>query len=178
MCGLKSQTLSFPLIVYGIILVPGCKSRVIQHFLHLNLFILPCFYETLLLNVKTTDCAALSPFSCRETIFQPVSSQSISGVPERQKANIPQNMRELCSPSYPLALFQGASSHIKAHVLGLFCSGRCERSARGVGSAVASWLHSVVTHNGAPSRPQRASTSRALPLFKNVFVLLFFLGTM
>lgn len=45
--------------------------------------------------------------------------------------------------------FGGASSLIKACVLGPFCSGRCERSAGGVGSSVALWLHSVVTRNGA-----------------------------
>lgn len=58
---------------------------------------------------------------------------------ERQTADIPQSTRELCSPSYPLS--QGSSSQIKAHALGPFCLGRCERSVRGAGSAVASWLH-------------------------------------
>lgn len=63
LCGLNSQTLSFPDIVYSIILVPGFKSRVIQHFLDFNLFMLPCFCKTLSLNAQTTDCASLSPFS-------------------------------------------------------------------------------------------------------------------
>lgn len=70
---------------------------------------------------------------------------------ERQTSDIPQSTRELCRPSYPL--IQGSFSQIKAHVPGLFCSGRCEQRVRGVGSAVVSWLHSVVTHNGATSRP-------------------------
>lgn len=70
LCGWKSQTLSFPDIVYDIILDPGPASRVIQHFLRPNLFILPRFYETALLNVKAADCAALSPFLCRGTVFQ------------------------------------------------------------------------------------------------------------
>lgn len=70
LCSWKSPTLSFPDIVYNIILDPGSASRVIQHFLHPNLFILPRFYETALLNVKTADCAALSPFLCRDTVFQ------------------------------------------------------------------------------------------------------------
>lgn len=147
----------------------------------LNLFhISYSFTKTLLLNVKTTDCASLHPFHMQRDYN--ISTALVTVCIHRERgvrgADIPPNMGELCSPSYPLAPFQGASRHIKAHVPGLLCSGRCEWSARGVESVVASRLHSVVTHNGAPSRPQRASTSRALPLFKNVFVLLFFLGTM
>lgn len=46
LCGLKSWNLSFPVIVYNIILVPGCKSRAIQQLLHQNVLILPCFKES------------------------------------------------------------------------------------------------------------------------------------
>lgn len=141
-------------------------------------FCITTFHTTMLLGNSFSQCenhrlCFSQPFLM---LFKPALSQSITEMLERQTTNIPQSTRELYSPSY-LALIQGSSSHIKAHALGLFGLRRCERSARGVGSAVASWLHSVVNHNGATSRPQRASTSRALPLFKNVFVLLFFLGT-
>lgn len=170
LCSWKSPTLSFPDIVYNIILDPGSASRVIQHFLHPNLFILPRFYETALLNVKTADCAALSPFLCRDTVFQ-CRSLWLKCCRDSEAIMSPPNTKELCSPSL-------TSSLIKAYVLGPFYSGRCERGAGGVGSSVALWLCSVVTRKGALLCPQWASTSRALPLFKNVFVLLFFLGTM
>lgn len=49
--------------------------------------------------------------------------------------------------------FGAASLPLRAGVPGLFCLGRCERSAGGAGSSVASRLRSVVTHNGAPLLP-------------------------
>lgn len=134
-------------------------------------------FMKLSLNVKTTDCAALSPFSCWETIFQPVLSQSISEMLEDSR---PMSLRIWgnCVACHIVLLCFKVLPHISSSRAEPLCLGRCQRSARRLGSAVTSWLHSVVTHNGARSHPQRASTSRAVPLFKNVFVLLFFLGTM
>lgn len=85
LCGWKSQTLSFPDIVYDIILDLGLASRVVQHFLHPNLFILPHFYEMALLNVKTADCAALSPsrdsLSVLESVTEMLRGQQGDSVP-------------------------------------------------------------------------------------------------
>lgn len=178
LCGFKSWNLSFPVIVYDIFFLPGCKSRAIQQ-------LLPPNFLTLLLGNSFTQCenhslCSSQPFfSCYETIFQPALSQSITQNARKTDDQYPSKYEGNCVAHHILLLWFKALSRI-SKLTRWACSvqGGARRGARrGVGSAVASWLHSVVTHNGATSRPQRASTSRALPLFKNVFVLLFFLGT-
>lgn len=95
LCGWKSQTLSFPDIVYDIILDLGSASRVIQHFLHPNLFILPRFYETAILNVKTADSAALRPSGDSLSVLKSVT-EMLQG---RRGDSVPRNMEGRRSPS-------------------------------------------------------------------------------
>lgn len=73
LCGLKSQNLSFPVIVYRIILVLGCKKKKS----HSAAFPSQLSHITLLLGKSFTQCEnhtrrfSLSPFSCLQTVFQP-----------------------------------------------------------------------------------------------------------
>lgn len=101
----------------------------------------------------------------------PLSRRSRSGSDRlRTRGNLP-------SPSRPLAPFsRRLPAYQSLTCRGLLRLGRCEQGAR---SGAASPLHLVVSHSGAPSRrPDGLPLQEPLPLFKNVFVLLFFLGTM
>lgn len=175
LCRLKSWNLSFPVIVHGIIFVFGWKSGDIQ-LLQQNILI-PCFQETFL-NHRLYFSPPF-PHVKRQyftgytgEVLTWVFSQLVSKTPEGQSCKV-SKYEEISLPviSYLLGLISKLTCSA--------CSGMYEKSARGDGSTLASWfqsvvtLRSVVTHNGATSRPQQASTSRAMPLFKNVFVLLF-----
>lgn len=118
-------------------------------------------------------------FSRRETLFQLARvTAAIHRAAGAGAVEIPSEHQGICQALRVLLLrFQGACRHIKASRAAASSGlGRCEQGAR---SAAASPLHSVVSHSGAPSRrPDGLPLQEPLPLFKNVFVLLFFLGTM